>query len=471
LGVTIVVAKLNTGSSIVQVLFKENQMKLVKMSLVAAMVVGATSAFALENVKVTGDASLFYGTNNAQFTSNSTGALTNGSLGNKENSFADTAIRLGVTGDLMKGVSFGVTGYYVSTLGLENNLVNNTWTGAHSATANGSQSVGAQVNDASWIGEAWMAATLGKTTAKIGRMELDTPLAFSEKWSIVPNTFEAAVLINQDIPDTTVVGAWVGKGNGTNALHNGVAPILAGNYTGAVGTDNVVGANAAFNTFMADGAYAVAAINNSFKPLTLQVWDYNVVNVANAVWAQADVDCSLVKGLKIGAQYADLNPKGLLGGATKRSNTNGYAARLGYEGVENLKVSGSYSKVSRDGALEIANTATNNHLGQSKLYTEAFMAYGYVGHRGARSYHLDAEYKLGSIATLGAQYTNVNGAAAGQVVDRKVQEAVLTASKSFGPLNAMLAYYSTKATDQNIKTVGAEGSRYDTVLAMLKLNF
>lgn len=459
-------------------------MKLVKMSLVAAMVVGATSAFALENVKVTGDASLFYGTSNASLnrvggtggfagTNTTSGNTGKGGLFNKENSAADTAIRLGVTGDLMKGVSFGVTGYYVSTLGLENNLVSNTWTGAHSATKNGSQSIGAQVNDASWIGEAWMAATLGKTTAKIGRMELDTPLAFSEKWSIVPNTFEAAVLINQDIPDTTVVGAWVGKGNGTNALHNGVAPILVdGNYTGAVGTDNVVGANAAFNTFMADGVYAVAAINNSFKPLTLQVWDYNVVNVANAVWAQADVDCSLVKGLKIGAQYADLNPKGLLGGATKLSNSNGYAGKLAYEGVENLKVSVSGSKTNKDGFLKIANTATNNLAGaQSKLYTEAFMSYGYVGAAGARAYHLDAEYKLGNIATLGAQYTNVIVRAANVLTDTKVQEAVLTASKSFGPLNAMLAYYSTKATDQNVKTVGAEGSRYDSVLAMLKLNF
>lgn len=450
-------------------------MKLVKMSLVAAMVVGATSAFALENVKVTGDASLFYGTSNASLnrvggtggfagTNTTLGNTGKGGLFNKENSAADTAIRLGVTGDLMKGVSFGVTGYYVSTLGLENNLVSNTWTGAHSATVNGSQSIGAQVNDASWIGEAWMAATLGKTTAKIGRMELDTPLAFSEKWSIVPNTFEAAVLINQDIPDTTLVGAWVGKGNGTNALH--------ATYNNAIGADGVVAVGANFNTYMNDGAYAVAAINNSFKPLTLQVWDYNVVNVANAVWAQADVDCSLVKGLKIGAQYADLNPKGLLGGATKLSNSNGYAGKLAYEGVENLKVSVSGSKTNKDGFLKIANTATNNLAGaQSKLYTEAFMSYGYVGAAGARAYHLDAEYKLGNIATLGAQYTNVIVRAANVLTDTKVQEAVLTASKSFGPLNAMLAYYSTKATDQNVKTVGAEGSRYDSVLAMLKLNF
>ena len=39
-------------------------MKLVKMSLAAAVLLGA-SAFAIDNIKVTGDAKVFYGTNDA----------------------------------------------------------------------------------------------------------------------------------------------------------------------------------------------------------------------------------------------------------------------------------------------------------------------------------------------------------------------------------------------------------------------
>jgi hypothetical protein len=42
---------------------------------------------------------------------------------------------------------------------------------------------------------------------------------------VVPNTFDAAVLINQDIPDTTLVGAWVGKSNGADAANP--APAIA----------------------------------------------------------------------------------------------------------------------------------------------------------------------------------------------------------------------------------------------------
>ncbi|MGZ5209128.1 MAG: hypothetical protein ACXWB0_08940, partial [Sulfuricurvum sp.] len=69
-------------------------MKLVKMSLAAAVLLGA-SAFAIDNVKVSGDAKLFYGTDD-----HSTYGLFD-----KDSSYADTALRLGVTGDLLKGVS------------------------------------------------------------------------------------------------------------------------------------------------------------------------------------------------------------------------------------------------------------------------------------------------------------------------------------------------------------------------------
>ena len=422
-------------------------MKLVKMSLVAAMVMGA-SAFAIDNVKVDGDVKLYYITNDA-----GTNKLFNQGAFGTNNSSADTALRLGVTGDLMKGVSFGLTGYAVSTLGLENNLVSNTWTNAHGATlGNGAQFAhgagGAQVNDAAWIGEAWLAATLGKTTAKLGRMSLDTPLAFSETWSVVPNTFEAAVIINQDLPDTTLVGAWVGKGNGTSAVNPSYASGLG------VGIDNIMASGATMNTFMNSGAYAAAVVNNSFKPLTAQAWYYNVVNVADAFWLQADINCQLVKDLKIGAQYADMSPKGLLNGV---KDSKAYAVKLGYEGVKNLKVSGAYSATDKNGVLSIANVATANATAQSKLYTEAYWNYGYVGAPDAKSYNVTAEYNAG-IAQLGAYYTNVNNT--NNAADLK--EVALSASKDFGPLNATAAYINTKP---------GTASSNNAVLAMLKLKF
>jgi imipenem/basic amino acid-specific outer membrane pore len=43
--------------------------------------------------------------------------------------------------------------------------------------------------------------------------------------------------------------------------------------------------------------------------LTAQAWYYNVSNVADAYWLQADINCQMVPGVKIGAQYAEMSPK------------------------------------------------------------------------------------------------------------------------------------------------------------------
>lgn len=462
-------------------------MKLVKMSLAAAVLMGG-SAYALENVKVSGDAKLYYGTNNIDGSQdNPNGALNGDKLFNQGNSYANTALRIGATGDLLKNVSFGVTGYAVSTLGLEKNLISNTWTGAHSRT-NG-------VDDKAWMGEAWLATTMGKTTAKVGRMELDTPFAFSEKWSIVPNTFDAAVLINQDLPDTTLVGAWVGKGNGVNALGNAASIVdedgsfgvvsddaLGGyNNWGGVGIDGVVGAGAKSGTFMAQGAYAAGIINNSFKPLTAQGWYYNVGNVADAYWLQADWDCQLNKDVKVGAQYANMSPKGQLKNTVNTLNvptgdSSAYALKVGYEGIQNLKLSAAYSEVDKDGLLNIANTATAHfQRGQSKLFTEAAWGgnFGYVGVAGAETINVKAQYDAG-IAKLCASLTNVhidqNINATSALLNGKdggtdMREIALSASKSFGPLDTRLQYVSTDADDQN------NAKRFDTVNVFLTLNF
>jgi hypothetical protein len=169
-------------------------MKIVKMSLVAAMLVGA-SAYAIDNVKVSGDAKVFYGATD----------LGDASLFDKAGAYGQAAAGLNVSADLVEGVSAGVATQSLTTLGLENNLVSALWAG---------QSLQTQW----WFSEMWTAATIGKTTAKVGRMTLDTPLAFTETWNIASNSFDAGVLLNQDLPDTTIVAAWVGKGNGLQFL-------------------------------------------------------------------------------------------------------------------------------------------------------------------------------------------------------------------------------------------------------------
>jgi hypothetical protein len=431
-------------------------MKLAKMSLVTALLLGS-SAFAIDNVKVSGDANVFYNTNDAQI---GYGALSKSdSLFSKDNSAADASVNLNLTADLVKNdyvtVSTGVGYTILSTLGLENNFVSNVWGGAHTATVEtgsnfGGPLGGAKVDTANWATEAWMALSLNavsKSTLKLGRMELDTPLAFTEKWSIEKNTFEAAVLLNQDIPDTTLVAAYVGNGNGTEAFGEDKQSNV---HKLGLALGPVVNANGDFATFGTDGAYAFAAINNSWKPLTAQAWYYHLTSLATAYWLQADLS---IEGILAGAQYTSVT-------VDDGDASGTYAVMLGYDAKDVATIKAAYSQTRDQGALHGANTATAT--GASKLYTEAWWNYGYVTKLDTSAVSVAVESPVNGIVDLGLYYTGVS---VDGVENSDLTEVTLTAGKSFGPLDATLAYIFTDADDQN------NGDSYNTIQAYLTLNF
>jgi hypothetical protein len=451
-------------------------MKIVKMSLAAAVLVGA-SAFAIDNVKVSGNAQLFYSTQDAG----------SASLFDKDASAADAGLNLNISADLAKNslvtVSAGAGYTVLSTLGLENNMVSNVWGGAHTASKNQGNSYtnvapfnGAKVENANWMNEAWVALSLNelsKSTVKVGRMELDTPLAFTEKWSIEKNTFEAAVLINQDIPDTTLVGAYVGNGNGTETYGTAGLTFNPNFGTNANGQSNVqalglavgpvVNANGNFNTYGTDGAYAAGAINNSWKPLTAQAWYYDVSKLVQAYWLQADLDAGKlgVAGLTAGGQYSALKLD-----ATGTKEDNVYALMLGYSMKDMFAAKVAYSEVNDNGSLGYAglNTATYYKTAQSKLYTEAWWNYGQVTKSGAKSWNVTVTSPVAGLFDAGLYITSVDQKAA---ADQDMTEIAVTAGKKFGPLDATLAYVNSSFTHTATKPLQDS----NMVQAYLTLNF
>jgi len=406
-------------------------MKLVKMSLLAATLL-ATSAFAIDNVKVDGDAKLFYSTQDG---------ANDQTLFNQADSTGEAALRLGATADLTEGISAGATLYAVSTLGLYNNLVAATWTGG--------------VQDNFWFGEAWIAGTAGKTTGKIGRMTLDTPMVFSETWSIVPNTFEAAVLINQDIPDTTLVGAYVGQSN-DGVMGGGI-------------TDNALSGDARNNLFSSfyQGAYTVGAVNNSWEPLTVQAWYYQAQHLLSAYWVQADLDIS---GIAVGVQATGTTETAAL---SDESNS-AFAGKVGYEMKDTFAVSAAFSQTGNKATVTTVG-ANLGGSGQSKLYTEAWWNYGLITRTDTTAFNVTATTAEAlTWAQLGAYITSsttTDGIAAN--TDATFMEVTLEAAKSFGPLDVGVYYILTDRNDANIKAGDAadEGQAYNTVQAYLTYNF
>lgn len=86
------------------------------------------------------------------------------------------------------------------------------------------------------VGEAYMQAQFGNTIVKVGRQEIDTPFAQVDDIGVVPNTFEAYILQNIDILDTTLFLGQIQKMAGVDAeVVDVFTPVNAHNNMQAVG--------------------------------------------------------------------------------------------------------------------------------------------------------------------------------------------------------------------------------------------
>ena len=386
-------------------------MKFTKLSLIAAIAV--TTAMA-GDAKISGNAKLFYDT---------TDASTNDFF-DKDSSRGDTALELKYSRDVVEGITLnaGLTG--VSTLGLENELVSSTWVSHNGGVA-----------DQMYLDTANMVAKVANTTLVVGRQMLDTPFFYSETWNIVPNTFDAAVAVNNDIPDTTLVAAWVGRGNG-----------IGGGATVNAANDGV-----GFNSFAGGHpAYAFAVVNKSVPNTALQAWYYSIPTVAKTYWLQADT--TVAKNITLGAQYASAK----LNSAS--NDTNAAAVKVGYS-MGAAKAHIAYSKRNSVAGIDISNIATGHgSASASRLYTEAFWNYGFVGSQNAETVAIGGSYDLGA-AQVGLSHTSVDTGS----FNNDMKETALTASTKVGPVNATVAYINTHAQ--------AVSGDIDTVQAYLTVPF
>ncbi|TQV61817.1 MAG: porin [Sulfurovum sp.] len=310
-----------------------------KISLATVLALGFVSSLSADGVdlKTTGQAVIYYQT------SDSFGA---GDLFDKAGARANVGLQLNVNGDLGNGFGVGATGIALGTLGLEKNLVSAPMQRADN-TATGVGSV---------ISQAYVTKKIDNTTLKFGRQELPlalSPLAFSEDWNVFKNSFDAAVAINTDIQDTTLVGAWVSGGNS-----HGFANANATNMSQFVDLSG---------ERINGGAYMVTAVNKSIKeaPMTLSYYGLKDLNVlggesGSAVWGDVQVDAGLP--VKIGLQGGQIMPEnGLL-------DTKAFGAKVSGK-VDTINLSCAYSSVN-NGTIAVENVGTRV---KTPLYTQMIL--------------------------------------------------------------------------------------------------
>lgn len=325
--------------------------KIILSAAVAAMAL-TTTASALEDIKVSGQAKLWYETAETTATTD---------LFDQGNSSGEVVFKLGMTGK-QGNVGFGATVYQGSTMGLETNLVSATRTN----TANGDM----------FVGEAYITIpAIADTVLKIGKQELDTPLAFTERWNAIPNTFNAAVAINSSLPNTTIIAAYVGQDNATNFKADGeVSNTLLG--TGF------------------DSALAVAALFKN-DMIAANAWYYQIRSAASALWIDATVNAGPAA---ITGYYAQIMPDSALAAL---EDTDAYAVKVAGS-VASVSLEAAYSKVSDDNGIAIANTSTGfkkTKLPTAGVYTDGL----YVAQPDSEAFKVKASTKLGATG-LALQY-------------------------------------------------------------------
>ena len=164
----------------------------------------------------------------------------------------------------------------------------------------------------SMVGEAYINYKQNNTNVKIGRQKLNTPLAGADDARMLPNLFEAVVLSNTDVQDTTLVLAHVTResvgtfGNvyGTPSqlsLQSGYGLGYKEATNGHFADMGVVALGAGTDTL---GVTAMAGIYKGIPNVTLQVWDYYAHDILNALYLQGDYgfDAGVAK-LKASVQY------------------------------------------------------------------------------------------------------------------------------------------------------------------------
>jgi hypothetical protein len=306
-------------------------MRKIILSVAVAAMALSTTVSALEDIKVNGEAKLWYETDNAGNT-----ATNPGDLFNKTDASGEIVFKLGMTGK-QGNVGFGTTVYQSSSMGLEGNAIN----AYRTEVTNGDM----------FVGEAYVTAPMGSMTSlKLGKQELNTPYLFTEKWNAIPNTFNAAVVTVKPVADLSLVAMYVGQDNSASFKVNGdVNDQLFGGSL-------VAGALYKNSAFDANVWYS--HISNAVGTTAGGSLGYTGGTTVNTYWIDA------------GTKVADINLRAyatLFDADALPDTTNAFALSAGTK-IGNFDLFAAGSTVSEDGGHSVANLSTGGK--KSSLPTE-----------------------------------------------------------------------------------------------------
>jgi hypothetical protein len=330
--------------------------------------------------KFTGKAVVAYATEDANATYYGNGADTG--LFDQGSSSANAGVSLKAeNADVIGGLGLGVKLVGLGTLGLEEDVVSNVF-----QTADGNLNGGA-------ITELYATYGIGNTSIKLGRQELPkslSPLAFSESTfdALFANTYGSLLVVNTDLPNTVLVGAYVQNANSGANLgdfnkvngNDGIWMVAAQNksidgltLTGSLYYGPDMGVTDDLVALWVDGAFNVAGLDAGLQAGYLDLGD-NTIALGAKIGGKADI---ISYGLAV-TDVDDGGPLGVInvGGGTDNALYTTLENNVGFDSYDSTTYMGKIGADVLGGNLSLA--AAYSDLGNSwanNSFTEADLAY------------------------------------------------------------------------------------------------
>jgi len=308
-------------------------MEMTKLSIITMLLAGLTTVSMAEvTTELSGQGVIYYQTDDGG----------DNNLFDQESSSANVGLELQLKADIGHGFDVAYQETFLGTLGLEKNLVSGVRQYAQKNDLN-----------AHAMSKLYVSKKINNTLVKLGRQELPkslSPLAFSESWNVFKNTFDAAVVLNKDIIDTTLVGAYVSASN-THSNMGGFNDLAGGR-----GSQLDKSANR-----LNSGAYMLTVANKSLKKMPITATYYALKDINNgdsgeALWL--DVKAKHLP-VKLAFQAGQIDPSNSL------DKTTAYGLKASGK-IQKIGVSLAYSSVN-DGAVSLQNVGTGV---KTPLYTQ-----------------------------------------------------------------------------------------------------
>jgi hypothetical protein len=232
------------------------------------------------------------------------------------------------------------------------------------------------------LSEAYLAYTTGNTTGKVGRQYISTPLVAGSDSRVFKESFEGIVLLNTELPNTTVVVAYVDKEQYRTDIASG-------------GTD--VKKVSDF-VQVADGAYTLFVNNKSIENLTLNA-QYAQINKGNTTTADD------LKAFYSDASY-DFSPLTISAQTYQTDNGDAYESNGSAYGIE---VRTTFDKLSLGASYTIIDDKGDVVYGLGNaadyLYSWSWI-YGGVYDADTDAYKLSGGYKITDSLSFDLMYAS-----------------------------------------------------------------